>query len=507
MITCFRFALKAPVQEPMCALQNEARSSHSQRSRDAERNTPGKGCRECERAHAIEGGEAVARVLIVDGDRRLRVRAAELLREQGHDVAAVVSVTEALARGAAERFELVVLGGRPEGAELRSEPELVRALRDALPDATLVLAGEGALESGEAAGVRNARREPEALVAAVCEGLALACDSDVPAVEADAGGATPFSPIVGSSPAIRELLRLVAKVAETDSTVLVTGETGTGKELIGRALHQASRRRSRVFCGVNSAAFPEALLESELYGHRRGAFTGASANKKGLFEYADGGTVFLDEVAEMPLSMQAKLLRFLQSGEVRAVGSESSRYVDVRLVTATNKDLEAEVAAGRFREDLYYRLAVIPIVVPPLRDRPEDIPVLTHHFLRRFAQRAGKVVDGVDPSVMELLASYSWPGNVRQLENVVESGVALCQSRWLSMADLPARLRERPVQVASDSMQSLETLERNHILRTLERVGWNRKRASEILEISTTTLWRRLKEFQIDDRGASAGRL
>jgi len=299
----------------------------------------------------------------------------------------------------------------------------------------------------------------------------------------------------------------VAKVAETDSTVLVTGETGTGKELIGRALHAASRRRNRVFCAVNSAAFPEALLESELFGHRRGSFTGASAHKRGLFEYADGGTVFLDEVAEMPLSMQAKLLRFLQTGEVRAVGSESPRYVDVRLVTATNKDLEREVLAGRFREDLYYRLAVIPIVVPPLRERPEDVPVLAQHFLRRFAQKAGKPVEGVDPAAMDLLCSYSWPGNVRQLENTIESGVALCPSRWLGVADLPARVRERPVPAASDGLQSLETLERAHILRTLERVAWNRKRAAEILQISTTTLWRRLKEFGIEGHGSSVGRI
>ena len=447
----------------------------------------------------------MARVLIVDGDRSLRVRTAELLREQGHDVSTAVGVSDAVMRGDAEPFELVVLGAHVGASDLQSESERVRALRDALPDATLVLAGGGASALG-AAGCQPARREPEALVAAVCEGLEAARVDEGSALELTAD-TTPFSPIVGSSPAIRELLRLVAKVAETDSTVLVTGETGTGKELIGCALHQASRRRNQVFCAVNSAAFPEALLESELFGHRRGSFTGASAHKKGLFEYADGGTVFLDEVAEMPLSMQAKLLRFLQSGEVRAVGSESPRYVDVRLVTATNKDLEREVAAGRFREDLYYRLAVIPIVVPPLRERPEDIPVLMQHFLRRFAQKADKVLEGVDPSVIDLLSNYSWPGNVRQLENTIESGVALCQSRWLTIADLPLRMRERPAQVTSEALQSLGTLERNHILRTLERVGWNRKRAAEILEISTTTLWRRLKEFEIDGHGASAGRI
>jgi DNA-binding NtrC family response regulator len=455
-------------------------------------------------------GNPLARVLIVDGERRLRVRTAELLRERGHDVAAVVGVDDALTRGAVEHFDLVVLGPGSESADLPSEAERVHAMRDALPDATIVFTGAAPAANGAAGWACLAPREPEALVSAVCEKLATPHESrPVSELTSESRGwdAEPSQPIVGSSRAIRDLLRLVAKVAETDSTVLITGETGTGKELIGRALHQGSRRRNRVFCAVNSAAFPEALLESELFGHRRGSFTGASAHKKGLFEYADGGTVFLDEVAEMPLSMQAKLLRFLQTGEVRAVGSESVRYVDVRLVTATNKDLEREVTAGRFREDLYYRLAVIPVVVPPLRERPEDIPVLAQHFLRRFAHKTGRAFEGLDPSAVELLTRYSWPGNVRQLENTIESGVALCQDRWLGVEDLPARLRERSALPPSDSLQSLETLERTHILRTLERVGWNRKRAAEILEISTTTLWRRLKEFGIEGHGASAGRI
>ncbi|RIL04904.1 MAG: hypothetical protein DCC71_12355 [Proteobacteria bacterium] len=441
-------------------------------------------------------------MLIVDGDRSARVRNAEMLRAQGHEVSVATGIAEALERSEHDAFELVLLGGHGEGLGAASEPERVQALRAALPAATLVLTGNG----GSLDAPLDALREREPLVATVDEALASA-GGRAPRAHEDEDTGSAFAPIIGSSPAIRELLRLVAKVADTDSTVLVTGETGTGKELIGRAIHQASRRRGRVFCAVNSAAFPESLLESELFGHRRGSFTGASAHKKGLFEHADHGTVFLDEVAEMPLSMQAKLLRFLQTGEVRAVGSEAPRYVDVRLVTATNKDLEREVLAGRFREDLYYRLAVIPIVVPPLRERPEDVPLLAHHFLRRFARKTGKVVDALEPAALELLQGYSWPGNVRQLENTIESGVALCQGSRLSVADLPARLRERPVHAVPDTLQSLETLERTHILRTLERVGWNRKRAAEILEISTTTLWRRLKEFGIEAHGASVGRL
>jgi len=319
------------------------------------------------------------------------------------------------------------------------------------------------------------------------------------AAGADAEERAAFDAIIGGSCRMHDLLELVRRVAETDSTAFITGETGTGKELIGRALHRASRRRDRVFCALNSAAFPETLLESELFGHRRGAFTGASQNKRGLLECAHAGTVFLDEVAEMPLSMQAKLLRFLQTGEIRPVGGESTRLVDVRLITATNKDLEREVRAGRFREDLFYRLAVIPIHVPPLREHPEDVPALALHFLRRFATKLGKTVDGIEPAALDLLAAFAWPGNVRELENTIERGVALSRGRSLGPSDLPDRLRapKRP-SLERESLQSLELLERRHILATLERVGWSRKRAAEVLQISTTTLWRRLKVFGIE---------
>jgi len=307
-----------------------------------------------------------------------------------------------------------------------------------------------------------------------------------------------FPEIVGESKAIRELLELVWKVADTDSTALITGETGTGKELIGRALHHASRRKEKVFCAVNSAAFPETLLESELFGHRRGAFTGASANSKGLFEQADKGTVFLDEVAEMPLSMQAKLLRFLQTGEIRPVGGESTRYVDVRLVTATNKSLEEEVKASTFREDLYYRLAVIPIHVPALRERPEDVPLLARHFLEKMCRKAGRELAEIEDGTLQRLVAHRWPGNVRELENVIERAVALCAGGRITPEDLPRQLLEQPAASASEAIQSLPGMERKHILATLDRVGWNRKQAASLLQISTTTLWRRLKEFGID---------
>lgn len=431
----------------------------------------------------------MARILIVDGDRESGRRLHELLSGRGHEVVAVAQPEQARTGGCGA-FDVAVVG---EGESTLAG--VLERLRKRFPGASVVVAGAA---PGAAGGADDAER----LLDTVEE---LVVDEPKPPNEAER---TPLGGIVGRSTAIRELLLLIEKVAATDSTVLVTGETGTGKELVGRAIHQASRRAGRVFCAVNSAAVPESLLESELFGHRRGSFTGANANKRGLFEHADHGTVFLDEVAEMPLAMQAKLLRFLQTGELRAVGSETSRYVDVRLVTATNKDLEREVTEGRFREDLYYRLAVIPIQVPALRERREDIPLLAEHFLWRFARKAAKPVERIGDDALEMMLRYPWPGNVRQLENTIESGVALCRGRVLSASDLPLRLREsRAPEPPARGLQSLATLERTHILHTLEVVGWNRKRAAEILEISTTTLWRRLKEFGIEPQTQSSGRL
>ncbi|MCG8588498.1 MAG: sigma-54 dependent transcriptional regulator, partial [Proteobacteria bacterium] len=344
------------------------------------------------------------RILVVDDDRNVCTSLAIALRSEGHEIDLCPSDQDAVETAANGGYRIVFMGEYALGGE--GYPALA-ALRERSPGtAVVVMSGEGSVEDAVAAMQRGASHyvHKPIQIGEVVKIVDRALSGQRPEVAGalaagvDIGAACG---VIGQSPAIQELLELVSKVAQTDSTVLVHGETGTGKELIGRALHQLSPRRDRVFCAVNSAAFPETLLESELFGHRRGAFTGASNNKKGLFEHADRGTVFLDEVAEMPLSMQAKLLRFLQTGEIRAVGGESTRYVDVRLVTATNKDLEKEVAAGRFREDLYYRLAVIPLTVPPLRERPEDIPVLAQHFLRRFASRQGKSIDVIESAAMD----------------------------------------------------------------------------------------------------------
>ncbi len=444
----------------------------------------------------------MARILDVDGDKSVRLQLGLALRREGDEVETVAGTGEALQAVRRVRFDLVLTDLRLAGA---SGLDLLRALRIEAPGTDVVtMTAEGSIEGAVEAmqlGARSYLRKPVD-PREVRRMLDAALSSRGPA----ANGGLPFSAkgesfdaILGSSRVMRELLDLVRKVAETDSTVLITGETGTGKELIGRALHAASRRRERVFCALNSAAFPETLLESELFGHRRGAFTGASQNKRGLLESAHDGTVLLDEVAEMPASMQAKLLRFLQTGEIRPVGGETTRLVDVRLVTATNKDLEREVRAGRFREDLYYRLAVIPIHLPPLRERADDVPVLALQFLRRFSAKLDKGVEAIEPEALAVLSGYGWPGNVRELENTIERGVALCRGPRLGVLDLPERLRARVrTQPEREGLQSLELLERRHILATLESVGWNRKHAAQILQISTTTLWRRLKVFGIE---------
>jgi len=453
----------------------------------------------------------VARILIADGEESFVRSAAATLHLRGHEVVSSRNFSEAIRSIESSMPQLVLADLRLEGGggfEL-----LDRIKRDGRDCVVILTTNLGSIESAVEAiqrGALNYLRKPistSELVSVVEEGLSKVAGPGPtrPApvnLPSEASDLSVLTGILGGSRAMDDLLRLVEKVAETDSSVLVTGETGVGKELVGRAIHRLSRRSDRVFCAVNSAAFPESLLESELFGHRRGAFTGATNNKKGLFEFAHEGTVFLDEVAEMPLPMQVKLLRFLQTGEVRPVGDEETRLVDVRLVAATNKILEQEVTRGSFREDLYYRLAVIPIDVPPLRDRPEDIRALSEHFLQKFAERAGKPVKDITGDAMDLLVGYAWPGNVRQLENSIERGVALCQGLEIRAEDLPVRLKEESMVREGESIHSLQVMERAHILNTLEQVNWNRKRAAGLLQISTTTLWRRLKEFEIELDGS-----
>ncbi len=314
--------------------------------------------------------------------------------------------------------------------------------------------------------------------------------------------------ILGRSPAITGMLSMLRTVAPTEATVLVTGESGTGKELVARALHAQSLRRDMPLVTVNCAALAETLLESELFGHEKGAFTGADRRREGRFKQADKGTLFLDEIGEMPVSIQAKLLRALQQGEIQRVGSDKSEYVDVRVIAATNRDLKKEVAERRFREDLYFRLNVISLEVPALRDRREDIPLLATHFLKRFSERNHKNIKAISPQCMDMLLRYDWPGNVRELENAIERAVILCAGDTLLGHELPAgiaRLAQENPGTGQQAMSSLaglplDEVEKRAIEETLRETKDNKSAAARKLGITRATLHKKLRKYEIDSR-------
>jgi len=326
-------------------------------------------------------------------------------------------------------------------------------------------------------------------------------------------GKFPFRDIVGKTPHIKRIFELIDVVKDTDSTVLITGESGTGKGLFARAIHDLSPRREGPFVKVNCAALTETLLESELFGHVKGAFTGAIADKVGRFEAADGGTIFLDEIGEISPALQVKLLRVLQDREFERVGSSKTLRVDVRIIAATNKDLKAAMSVGEFRGDLFYRLNVIPIVVPPLRERREDIPLLVDHGLKRLRRRGLERVRAVSPEAMRCLMEYPWPGNIRELENVLERGMVCARGRVLAVEDLPDELQEscrtrrepspspRPAGVAAEAPRieaaggDEEEGERGSLLRSLTAHRWSRRETAAALGIDRTTLWRKMKRW------------
>jgi transcriptional regulator with PAS, ATPase and Fis domain len=335
-----------------------------------------------------------------------------------------------------------------------------------------------------------------------------------------ASAEVPLTPIVGASARMQRLLRLVQRVAPTESTVLILGESGTGKELVARSLHVLSRRAQGPFVPVNVAAFPESLIESELFGYAKGAFTGAATDRAGLVEEAHHGTLFLDEIGDMPLATQVRLLRTLENSEVRRLGENTPRHVDVRVVAATHRDLQALVAEGRFREDLYYRLNVVQLDLPPLRERAGDVGLLASYFLERAAQRTGRKGLRFSPDAMALLARHDWPGNVRELENAIAHAVSVSEGTWLEPADLPAsvrspRLLPRATLDGTESLaegspragrtratrdpdaRPLDEVTREHVLRVLARHDDNATAAARTLGVSRTTLWRMLKRWGV----------
>jgi two-component system response regulator HydG len=313
-----------------------------------------------------------------------------------------------------------------------------------------------------------------------------------------------FDELIGKSPPMLKLINRLARVADTETSILITGETGTGKELVAQALHKQSRRYEAPFIAVNCAALPDALLESELFGHKRGAFTDAKTERKGLFFQANGGTLFFDEIGDFPLTLQAKLLRSMEERCVRPIGGTSEVAFDVRIIAATNRDIETAVEEGRFREDLYYRINVIQIDLPPLRERGTDILLLAQHFINHFAIRSDKQIAGISNEVSEKLLNYTWPGNVRELRNTIERAVVLTRYKKISVDDLPEKIRNYKASnflVGSDNpgeLVPIHEVERHYILHVLKTVGGNKTLAARVLNLDRKTLYRKLQHYKIE---------
>jgi DNA-binding NtrC family response regulator len=443
-------------------------------------------------------------VLVVDDEPSLRVTLSVLLRREGFQVTAVDGA--AAARQALERemYDVVITDLRLQDGDGR---EVVQTARRLYPDTgVIVLTAYGSIGSAVemiklgALDYLTKPVDPEELLLAVRKTLERqALRREVEFLRAQIRQQFGLDRIIATSPRMRALLELVCRVAPSDATVLIQGESGTGKEVIARALHARSSRAGRPLVVVDCATLPDALLESELFGHVRGAFTGAVTAKKGLLEEAHQGTVFLDELGALPPGTQVKLLRCLQERTIRRVGSTTPITVDVRVVAATNQDLKALVERGRFREDLYYRLQGIVLTVPPLRERIEDIVPLAVHFVKLFADKLGRPTPTLSAEVVDRLLRYPWPGNVRELEKAMERAVVLARGDTIQLEDLPPAVAGTPdrAPVPARRWQTLEEVEKAHILATLYEAGWNQARAAELLGISRTTLWRKLREYGV----------
>ena len=444
----------------------------------------------------------LARLLVVDDDAESCAVVAEAMRAEGYEVSTSQSGQAALTLAGMRVFDVVISDIRmPDLNGL----DLMRALRQANSDVSVILmtafgtveAALEAIKEGAYDYVSKPLRIEELLltVRRALERRRLL--RDVEASREVLRDRYRLTNIVGVTPGMIEVFKLIARVAPTRSPVLITGESGTGKEVVARALHFNGPRSAAPFVTINCAGLAEGLLESELFGHVRGAYTGAVTSRRGLFEDGDRGTIFLDEIGDINLNTQAKLLRVLGEHEIKPVGSNQSVRVDVRMIAATNKDLRGAIREGRFREDLFYRLNVVSIHLPPLRERPGDIPVLAHHFLRKYAEANSKAINGFTRETLSLLEAYPWPGNVRELENTVERAVAVGTSPVVLPEDLPAHLVTRPLAparpVAADApLLPLGELTRLHITRVLAATGGNKKRAAEILGVDRRTLYRML---------------
>jgi two-component system, NtrC family, response regulator PilR len=452
-----------------------------------------------------ESGREMPHILVVDDEKSIGELLEITFRKEGHRVEVAHSVEGAKRKLESQIYDIIISDIRMPGA---GGVDLLKFTKEIAPESFfLLITGVPTLETAIAAINAGADRyvvkdhelvdQLRRAVHEVTESLRWKKEAGY--LRRELRRLTGLDNIVGQSPRMRAIFDMIQTVAPQTSRVLITGESGTGKELVARAIHENSARSQAPFITINCGAFPETLLESELFGYMKGSFTGANENRQGLFQAAHGGTLFMDEIGNMSLTMQVKLYRVLQEGKVRPIGSTEESDVDVRIIAATNKDFEKEIAEGRFREDLYYRLSVIPILVPPLRERREDIPLLARHFLENFRKTMEKPIEAISPEAMTRLESYDWPGNVRELENTMERAVALESGREISLRVLPDRIAgysgapsahaggtliaEFPAE-GVDFEKEIAQAERSYLQAALQKAGGVRTRASELLKIS-----------------------
>jgi len=467
----------------------------------------------------MKGSMHQATILVADDDAVARELLADALKQEGYAVESFASGEEVIARGRQGRVDLVLTDIRMGAVDGLT---VLREFKRMSPDtAVVVLTAFGSLEGAIEAIKQGAydylakpfkKDEIKLVVHRSLDHCHLVRENARFREELQGKGKgkgnEEWSPLVGSSPAMLEVYKLVARVTDSKSTVLLQGESGTGKELIARAIHANGPRHDRPFIPVNCGALPDTLLESEMFGHEKGAFTGAVGMKAGLFEAANGGTLFLDEIGELGPALQVKLLRVMQDQEVRRVGGTASVKVDVRIIAATNRNLEQYVKEGKFREDLYYRLNVVQITLPSLAERREDIPMLAHHFLMKASSGSPSAVRGLLPETIAMLTRYRWPGNVRELENAIERAVSLSHGPLMTPEDLPEAVRQGSTDEGSgklfqghpidDAYLTLEEVEKRHLVRVLKETKGNKVKAAKILGIDRRTLYRMAERFGLD---------
>jgi DNA-binding NtrC family response regulator len=455
------------------------------------------------------------RILVVDDDESLRWVTQAQLQQSGYEVQAVADGDQALEAIRRDPPDLVVTDLKMPGM---SGIHLLRKIRADFPEIMVIMVTafgtvENAVEAMKA-GAYDYITKPvnmEELRLIVNRGLEhLDLREEVRSLRSSLDKKYGFENILGQSKLLLSVLDMASRAAQATSTILIRGETGTGKELLAKAVHFNSPRKDKPFVTINSGAIPKDLLESELFGHVKGSFTGAFANKKGKVELADGGTLFLDEIGELPQELQVKLLRLLQQGEIEKVGEPGVSNVDVRIIAATHRNLQAMIEDGAFREDLYYRLAVIPLDLPALRERPEDIPELVQNFFVRAKEKQGRPNLILPPSLLPYFCGYRWPGNIRELENVIERIVVLARGEDITLADLPDSLRRQRPAVEEFHLDlppqgiSLEGIEKELIVRALEKFNWNQTHAARYLDLSRKTLIYRMEKFGLRREQAAA---